>query len=1036
MNTIIKGRWFILLLWIAVIISLLFTAPNMGELVREKGQITVPEGYSSSIADEILVNNKNENSISSALVFHNPDGLTDDDIKQIEEAIGNLDNNKSSLGITELISHINTPEMSDELISEDNKTMIASLSVDQNDREVSEVRDELISAIGPISVHNYFTGAEFINEDVIISSQEGLRKTEIITVVFILLILFVVFRSVVAPIIPLVTVGITFIVSQSIVGFLVDWFDFPFSTFTQIFLVAILFGIGTDYCILLLSRFKEELSKYDDIKSAIIQTYKTAGKTVIFSALAVLIGFSAIGFSTFSLYQSASAVAIGIAILMLALITIVPFFMAVLGKKLFWPVRGKIEHKQSKLWESIGKFSLARPLVALGLVIIIVVPLYISYDGDLSFNSLDEIGDAYDSVKGFEIIADSFGPGDSMPAKIVIEHDEELDKVKYLNIIEEISREVAKLDSVDKVRSATRPLGEEIEDFYVASQVEALDEGLQEGNKGIIEIRDGLLEASQGLLESKPELEQASSGIDELVSGTLDLKTGVSELKGGLSKIEKGLREGSIGSSELKTGLDEANQNLETLIVASEELLAGYTSVGSGLGQIHESYTQIGTTLNEIQTALSGLDTPFSNLVENYPQLASDPDFLTIQGTVSQVQQGVLELTQGLQVLNSELLTVKNGMVEANSGFEEINTGQQALHSGLLQISEGIKGLQIGFDAAANGQQQVIQGIPGMEQGISQIASGQGEVKGGYDELIGQLDSLQEGMSVSADGLTQVSEGLEVAQDYLGQLSSDSNKENSGFYLPPEVIEEPEFQQVFDTYLKNDRTTAIFDVILTDNPYSKDAMNAIEEIESIVIESVKGTDLENDRFGITGVTSINADLKGISDEDYNRTMIIMLIGISIILILLLRSIVMPIYLVISLILCYFTSMALTEFIFTNVLGYAGLNWAIPFFGFVMLMALGVDYSIFLMDRFNEYRDKSATEAILLAMKNMGTVIISAAIILIGTFAAMYPSGVLSLVEIATVVVTGLALYSVIFLPFFVPVMVKLFGKANWWPFQK
>jgi putative drug exporter of the RND superfamily len=146
--------------------------------------------------------------------------------------------------------------------------------------------------------------------------------------------------------------------------------------------------------------------------------------------------------------------------------------------------------------------------------------------------------------------------------------------------------------------------------------------------------------------------------------------------------------------------------------------------------------------------------------------------------------------------------------------------------------------------------------------------------------------------------------------------------------------------------------------------------------------------------------------------------------------------IMPMYLILSLILTYYTSMAVTELIFVNGLGYAGLNWAVSFFAFVILIALGIDYSIFLMDRFNEYRDKPVQEAMLLAMRNMGTVIISAAVILGGTFAAMYPSGVLSLLQIATIVLTGLILYALVVLPLFVPVMVKTFGKANWWPFMK
>ena len=69
------------------------------------------------------------------------------------------------------------------------------------------------------------------------------------------------------------------------------------------------------------------------------------------------------------------------------------------------------------------------------------------------------------------------------------------------------------------------------------------------------------------------------------------------------------------------------------------------------------------------------------------------------------------------------------------------------------------------------------------------------------------------------------------------------------------------------------------------------------------------------------------------------------------------------------------------------------------------------------------------------MKNMGAVIMSAAVILGGTFAAMLPSGVMSLLQIATIILCGLFLYALAMLPLFIPVMVRTFGAANWWPFM-
>ncbi|MBC1850946.1 MMPL family transporter, partial [Listeria seeligeri] len=226
-------------------------------------------------------------------------------------------------------------------------------------------------------------------------SEDGVQKTEGITIVFILVVLVLVFRSAVAPFIPLLTVGISYLTSQAVVSFLVDKWDFPVSTYTQIFMVCILFGIGTDYCILLMSRFKEEVGSGLSGKEAVFATYRTAGKTVIYSGIAVLVAFASLSFVQFELYRSAVAVAVGIVVLLVALFTIVPFFMATLGTKLFWPLNKNVSHKENKLWGAAGKFTFARPFLALLIVAAITVPPIILYTGNLSFNSLDEISDKY-----------------------------------------------------------------------------------------------------------------------------------------------------------------------------------------------------------------------------------------------------------------------------------------------------------------------------------------------------------------------------------------------------------------------------------------------------------------------------------------------------------------------------------------------------------------------------------------------------------------------------------------------------------------
>ncbi|MCQ4087133.1 MMPL family transporter [Saccharibacillus sp. JS10] len=1040
MRTILKARWFILVIWLVAAVGLFMTAPSMSDLVREKGGISVPEGYSSTEASAILKELAEQEGgaegTTIALVFHNPDGLTAKEKEQAKQAVQAIEKDKTNLHITSILSPFDQSELEDQMISKNGQTILVSLTAEVAEGEAAEVQSGLEAAIEPYEVQHYLTGQSLINEDTVRSSEEGLKKSEYITVVFILLILVLVFRSVIAPFVPLLTVGLSYIVAQSIVSFLVDRFDFPLSNFTQIFMVAVMFGIGTDYCILLISRFKEEMGRSESKWDAIVETYRTAGRTVIVSGIAVLVGFAAIGLSQFMLYRSAVAVAVGIAVMLIAMVTIVPFFMAVLGQKMFWPSRKAIGHNENRLWGWAGTFSLKRPWAAMLIVLAVSLPFLLTSSGKLSFNSLEEIPGNYQSVQGFNIIADSFGAGQVMPAKVVIKNDQKMDNAEYVAIAERISREVLKVDGVDSVRSASRPTGEEIKDFSVADQAGTLKKGLGDASEGVTKIQDGLADASKQLSDNAPQIQEASSGAEQLISGTEDLKNGVTQLGDGLKQIEDGVRSGATGAGDLQAGVERLAVASQQLVDAHTQLLAGYEQVGSGLTSLNGGLDQIGQQLNTVSGALASVQSNFGSLEQKFPALLQDQDYLTIRGTVTQTGQGTAALADAFGQLQGQVSQVSTGINQANQGYAQAIEGQKQLGSGFDQLIAGIQQLQTGLNQAADGQGQIVGEVPGLTDGLDQLQDGQEQLSKGFQDLSGQLTQLTDGLNQSVDGLKQVGDGLGSAQDYLTQLQDNSDSELGGWFIPQEALENEDFQQVFDTYMSKDRKIMTLDVVLSDNPYSNEALAKIDDIRAAVDRGTKGTALEQADVAISGVTSTFADLQTVSNADYSRTVYLMMGGILIILILLLRSIIMPLYLMLSLFVTYYAALGVTEVIFVDMLGYSGITWTTPFFGFVMLIALGVDYSIFLMDRFNEHRDLDPKEAIVHAMRNMGTVILSAVLILSGTFASMIPSGVLSMMQIATVVLAGLVIYALFMLPFFVPVMVKTFGKANWWPFAR
>src|SRR5699024_399337 len=225
------------------------------------------------------------------LVFRDEAGVTEAEKADIVSVIEELEANKERLEIRDVIDFSESEDVAESTVSEDGTTILVPIEVALDELEITELRDELNEIAAAVDVPHAITGEALIEEDIIVNSEEGLTKTIYITVVLILIILFAVFRSFIAPIIPLLTVGVSYLVAEGVVSVLADTTAFPLSTFTQIFMVSIMFGIGTDYCILIISRFKEEMNAHETIPQAVVATYKASGKTVFYAALAVFIGF-------------------------------------------------------------------------------------------------------------------------------------------------------------------------------------------------------------------------------------------------------------------------------------------------------------------------------------------------------------------------------------------------------------------------------------------------------------------------------------------------------------------------------------------------------------------------------------------------------------------------------------------------------------------------------------------------------------------------------------------------------------------------
>lgn len=208
---------------------------------------------------------------------------------------------------------------------------------------------------------------------------------------------------------------------------------------------------------------------------------------------------------------------------------------------------------------------------------------------------------------------------------------------------------------------------------------------------------------------------------------------------------------------------------------------------------------------------------------------------------------------------------------------------------------------------------------------------------------------------------------------------------------------------------------------------SNDAENAVLELR----ENVKGPD---PAALVGGVTATALDTNTTAQRDLFTIIPVVLGVILVILMLLLRSVLAPVLLVASVVLSYAAAMGVSALVFNHILGFPGADATVPLFGFVFLVALGVDYNIFLMSRVREESLKHGTRpGILRGLGVTGGVITSAGVVLAATFAALGVIPIMFLVQLAFIVAFGVLLDTVLVRSLLVPALAYDLGPRIWWP---
>ena len=1045
MKKLLKNHLGALIAWVLILVISLVALPNVDSLTRAHSEISLPSNVESEAA-KLIKNewgNKKKNTYEVAVVFNKKSGkLTETDQGNIEASIDRLTSNQKKYGIKDYLAPQNNIATKKLLKSKDGTTWVMQMNIAKSHGSISQVYDEINKVVKTSGVRTYVTGADVLNNDFTSSIQEGIKKTELITVVFIFIVLIIVFRSPVVPLVSLLTVGVSFLVSFSIVANLVDQVNFPFSNFTQVFMVIVLFGIGTDYNILLYNHFKEYLGNGLGVAEATKDSIKKAGRTILYSGSSILIGFSALGLANFSVYRSASGVAVGVLVLLIVLLTLNPFFMATLGKKMFWPSKEFAGEKPSKMWHGISSATLKRPVVFLAAVAVVVAPFFVTYSNVLNYDDTAEISDSVPSKQGLNLVQKHFSEGMAMPSYLYIKSDHTLDNEKDLKLIDELTRKLRNSEGVDKVMSATEPYNEKIKLLYVKKQLKSVTDGIAKLEKGVGKLTKGSEQVTSGAKKLANGADQLDEGTGTLSDEAKDLYTGTQTLTNGAKDLTANMNTLVAGLDQLKSQLSENASSLNADQL--DQLSSGLTDLNSGLQSLQGQVGSLQTGLTNAKTGLTTARTGFGTASAAAGSLASSISKVSDPTLKAELQKELETLNSGLGTVGSGLTTARTAATNMNSAASGIQSATGSLGSSTSAVSTAdlsteVQQLQAAVDALATGAHKLYTGSNSLYSGLSKGMAGALALSQGADKLQSGTSQLSSGASKLAEntpaitsGLTAVNNGLVSAGSYLNGLRK--SKASDTFYVPSYVLKHnADLQKSLKVFLSPDKKSAMIIIILDSNPSSESAAEHSQALSAMARKSLKGTDLGKAEVEMGGQSSTIEDTKNTASGDFTRTMAIMLIGIGIALIFVTRSLLQPIYILGTLLLAYISSLSITRWVVSGVMGRSTLAWNVPFFTFIMLIALGVDYSIFVMMRYRDSDPHALPSArILEACTVIGTVVISAAVILGGTFAALIPSGVPTLIEVAIGVIIGLAIL-VFLMPINLSASTKLTYEGFPWP---
>lgn len=420
---VVQHPWLVVLTWIVATAGVVAFAPGLSEVTVRDQSNFLPADDESVQAQKLGAEAFGQSEDPTAvLVVHRSDqaALTTAD----QARVGALADRLRAAAIPRVTSVETGPTA----VSPNRKIQLVTITLrgTTDDKEVVDgvhrVRDVTASTLTGTPLVGLATGDAPGSSDVNDAIDSAMTIVGLVTIGLIILLMLVMFRSPVAAFLPIATVGLVFFLAPGLITLMAKAAGFEVDQQLTILLTIVLFGVGTDYIVFLLFRYREHLREGTAPQEALITAVTRINEVIASAAAAIIIAFSALVLASYGAFRSfGPGLAVGVAVMASATMTLIPAVVSLIGPRVFWPSTSWQHRKPSTLSDRVGALVARRParvaLVSGGLLVLLATA---TFSLRLSYDMTSSIPSDSDTSRGLTVLRTGFPVGALSPTGVLV----------------------------------------------------------------------------------------------------------------------------------------------------------------------------------------------------------------------------------------------------------------------------------------------------------------------------------------------------------------------------------------------------------------------------------------------------------------------------------------------------------------------------------------------------------------------------------------------------------------------------------------